>query len=55
MNVLISVIRCAVSMSVNAAALIGGYVDTILWVSVRFFLLSTELSVLIFGLAFGET
>ncbi|XP_075217160.1 transmembrane protein adipocyte-associated 1 homolog isoform X2 [Lycorma delicatula] len=53
-NVLISVVRCVVSMSVNAAALIGGYVDTILWVTVRFFLLSTEMSVLIFGLAFGH-
>uniref|UniRef100_A0A1B6BYL6 Transmembrane protein adipocyte-associated 1 homolog n=1 Tax=Clastoptera arizonana TaxID=38151 RepID=A0A1B6BYL6_9HEMI len=53
-NVVISVIRCVVSMSVNAAAVVGGYVDTILWITVRFFLLSTELSVVIFGLAFGH-
>ncbi|KAL1130038.1 hypothetical protein AAG570_012981 [Ranatra chinensis] len=53
-NVVISIVRCIVSMSVNAAAAVGGYVDTILWVSVRFFLLSTEISVVIFGLAFGH-
>ncbi|RZF41560.1 hypothetical protein LSTR_LSTR000274 [Laodelphax striatellus] len=54
LNVVISVVRCVVSMSVNAAAVVGGYVDTVLWVTVRFFLLSTEMSVLIFGLAFGH-
>lgn len=54
MNVVISVIRCIVSMTVNAAAVVGGYVDTILWITVRFFLLSTEMSVVIFGLAFGH-
>ncbi|XP_046662604.1 transmembrane protein adipocyte-associated 1-like isoform X2 [Homalodisca vitripennis] len=53
-NVVISVIRCVVSMSVNAAAVVGGYVDTFLWITVRFFLLSTEMSVVIFGLAFGH-
>ncbi|XP_043515597.1 transmembrane protein adipocyte-associated 1 homolog isoform X1 [Frieseomelitta varia] len=53
-NVVISVIRCIVSMSVNAAATVGGKADKILWVTVRFFLLSTEMSVVIFGLAFGH-
>ncbi|XP_054277947.1 transmembrane protein adipocyte-associated 1 homolog [Macrosteles quadrilineatus] len=53
-NVTISVVRCLVSMSVNAAAIVGGYVDTFLWITVRFFLLSTEMSVVIFGLAFGH-
>lgn len=53
-NVVISVIRCVVSMTVNAAATVGGKADKVLWVTVRFFLLSTEMSVLIFGLAFGE-
>lgn len=53
-NVVISVIRCIVSMTVNAAATVGGKADKILWVTVRFFLLSTEMSVVIFGLAFGE-
>ncbi|XP_012272884.1 transmembrane protein adipocyte-associated 1 homolog isoform X2 [Orussus abietinus] len=53
-NVIISVIRCVVSMTVNAAATVGGNVDKILWVTVRFFLLATEMSVVIFGLAFGH-
>ncbi|XP_026670079.1 uncharacterized protein LOC108625842 isoform X1 [Ceratina calcarata] len=53
-NVAISVIRCVVSMTVNAAATVGGKADKILWVTVRFFLLSTEMSVVIFGLAFGH-
>lgn len=53
-NVLISVIRCVVSMTVNAAATFGGKADKVLWVIVRFFLLSTEMSVVIFGLFFGH-
>ncbi|XP_078048147.1 uncharacterized protein LOC144475769 isoform X1 [Augochlora pura] len=53
-NIVISVIRCAVSMTVNVAATVGGRADKVLWVTVRFFLLSTEMSVLIFGLAFGH-
>lgn len=54
MNVVISVIRCIVSMTVNASAVVGGYVDKGLWITVRFFLLAMELSVVIFGLAFGK-
>lgn len=54
MNVIISIVRCLVSMCVNATDIAGSYVDTLLWVSVRFFLLSTEISVVIFGLAFGH-
>lgn len=53
-SVVISVIRCAVSMTVNAATTFGGKADKVLWVTVRFFLLSTEMSVVIFGLAFGN-
>ncbi|XP_032667608.1 uncharacterized protein LOC116842465 isoform X1 [Odontomachus brunneus] len=53
-NVVISVVRCVVSMTVNAAATVGGKADKVLWVTVRFFLLSTEMSVVIFGLAFGH-
>lgn len=49
-----SVLRCIVSMSVNAATLAGERTDKILWVAVRFFLLSMEISVLVFGLAFGH-
>jgi len=53
-NIAISLIRCVTSMLVNAAMPAGDITDKILWVAVRFFLLSTELSVLIFGLAFGH-
>ncbi|XP_043285197.1 transmembrane protein adipocyte-associated 1 homolog isoform X2 [Venturia canescens] len=53
-NVVISVVRCIVAMTVNAAASVGGKADKVLWVTVRFFLLSTEMSVVIFGLAFGH-
>ncbi|KOB52190.1 putative transmembrane domain-containing protein [Operophtera brumata] len=53
-NVIISLVRCAVSMTVNAAMPLGGLVDKVLWVVVRFFLLATEMSVVIFGLAFGH-
>ncbi|XP_006823482.1 transmembrane protein adipocyte-associated 1 homolog [Saccoglossus kowalevskii] len=50
----ISVIRCVVSMTVNAATDVGSDIDKILWLVLKFFLLATELSVLIFGLAFGH-
>ncbi|XP_011504848.1 PREDICTED: transmembrane protein adipocyte-associated 1 homolog [Ceratosolen solmsi marchali] len=53
-SVVISVIRCVVSMTINAATSVGGKADKVLWVTVRFFLLSTEMSVVIFGLAFGH-
>lgn len=53
-NVIISVVRCVVSMTVNPADPVGGMVDKVLWVVVRFFLLATEMSVVIFGLAFGK-
>lgn len=52
---MISVVRCIVSMTVDATGNVGGKVDKVLWVTVRFFLLSTEMSVVIFGLAFGKT
>lgn len=41
-------------MTVNAATVSGEYADKILWISVRFFLLGMEMSVVVFGLAFGE-
>jgi hypothetical protein len=41
-------------MTINAATSVGGKADKVLWVTVRFFLLSTEMSVVIFGLAFGK-
>ncbi|KAI0223900.1 hypothetical protein LSAT2_025012 [Lamellibrachia satsuma] len=50
----ISVLRCVVSMTVNAAVPIGDITDKVLWLVLRFFLLATELSVVVFGLAFGH-
>jgi hypothetical protein len=54
-NIVISVIRCTVSMTVNVSSVVGGYVDKGLWITIRFFLLAMELSVVIFGLAFGKS
>ncbi|XP_015920218.1 transmembrane protein adipocyte-associated 1 isoform X2 [Parasteatoda tepidariorum] len=54
LNAAISVLRCIVAMTVNATIPIGEITDKILWVIVRCFLLATEISVLIFGLAFGH-
>ncbi|CAG0898346.1 unnamed protein product [Cyprideis torosa] len=53
-NLGISILRCIISMAVNATVPAGEVVDKVLWVAVRFFLLATELSVLTFGLAFGH-
>ncbi|RWS29082.1 transmembrane protein adipocyte-associated 1-like isoform X2 [Leptotrombidium deliense] len=53
-NVTVSIIRCLISMSVNAASSVGGATDQIFWVIVRFFLLATEISVLVFALFFGH-
>ncbi|XP_064604715.1 transmembrane protein adipocyte-associated 1 homolog [Liolophura sinensis] len=50
----ISVLRCIVSMTVNASILAGDVADKMLWLILRFFLLATEMSVIIFGLAFGH-
>ncbi|RWS11382.1 transmembrane protein adipocyte-associated 1-like isoform X2 [Dinothrombium tinctorium] len=53
-NVIVSIARCLISMSVNAASSVGGTADQVFWVIVRFFLLSTEISVLVFALVFGH-
>lgn len=53
LNTVMSVVRCIASMLMSAAAIEGSYIDIVLWVTVRFFLLSTEMSVVVFGLAFG--
>ncbi|GAB0088518.1 hypothetical protein DMENIID0001_029650 [Sergentomyia squamirostris] len=52
--VTLSVLRCIVSMLVNATTSFGGMTDKIMWIAVRFSLLSAEMSVVIFGLAFGH-
>lgn len=51
---IISVLRCLVAMTVNATVPVGDDTDKILWLVLRFFLLATELSVIVFGLAFGH-
>lgn len=51
---LISVLRCIVSMTVNASLEPGDIADKVLWLVLRFFLLATELSVIVFGVAFGH-
>lgn len=50
----ISILRCIVAMTVNAAVQAGDIADKALWLVLRFFLLGTELSVVVFGLAFGH-
>ncbi|KAI8504173.1 Transmembrane protein adipocyte-associated 1 [Branchiostoma belcheri] len=50
----ISVCRCVVSMTVNATASLGIITDKVLWIVLRFFLLGTEMSVVVFGLMFGH-
>ena len=41
LNVVISVVRCVISMGVNAAAPAGDVADKVFWLAVRFFLLAT--------------
>ncbi|CAG2105863.1 unnamed protein product [Medioppia subpectinata] len=53
-NVTTSLLRCVISMLVNVTSPAGDITDKVFWVIVRFFLLSTETSVLVFGLAFGH-
>ncbi|XP_062602144.1 transmembrane protein adipocyte-associated 1 homolog [Saccostrea cucullata] len=51
----ISVLRCIVSMTgLNASVLAGDITDKVLWLVLRFFLLATEMSIIVFGLAFGH-
>ncbi|WAR26936.1 TPRA1-like protein [Mya arenaria] len=50
----ISVLRCVVAMTVNASVITGDITDKVIWLVLRFFLLATEISVVIFGLAFGH-
>lgn len=54
LNTLVSVTRCVVSMTVNAATPSGDVANKLLYVIVRFFLLATEMSVVVFAVFFGE-
>ncbi|PIO74879.1 hypothetical protein TELCIR_03103 [Teladorsagia circumcincta] len=49
-----NVIRCIVSMSISATNPVGELVDKILWISLKFFYMTSELSVLTFALLFGH-
>eukprot|EP00095_Tigriopus_kingsejongensis_P000937 maker-scaffold360_size197209-snap-gene-0.36 protein:Tk00937 transcript:maker-scaffold360_size197209-snap-gene-0.36-mRNA-1 annotation:"transmembrane protein adipocyte-associated 1 homolog" len=50
----VSVVRAVVSMSISAATPIGDTSDKVLWILLRFSLLATEMSVLVFGLGSGH-
>ena len=50
----VGVVRALVSMTVSVADPLGSEADKTLWILLRFILLSTEMSVLIFGLAAGH-
>ncbi|XP_025106505.1 transmembrane protein adipocyte-associated 1 homolog isoform X2 [Pomacea canaliculata] len=50
----IGVLRCIVSMTVDASEVAGEMADKMLWLILRFFLLGTEASVVIFGVYFGH-
>ncbi|XP_042893619.1 transmembrane protein adipocyte-associated 1 homolog [Penaeus japonicus] len=54
LNTLVSVTRCVVSMTVNAATPSGDVANKLLYVIVRFFLLATEMSVVVFAIFFGH-
>uniref|UniRef100_A0A1I7Z1A3 Integral membrane protein GPR175 n=1 Tax=Steinernema glaseri TaxID=37863 RepID=A0A1I7Z1A3_9BILA len=50
----LNITRCLVSMSISATHQIGEIIDKVLWLVLKFFLLSAELCVLSFGLLFGH-
>lgn len=52
---IISILRCVVSMTVNASMEAGNIADRMLWLILRFFLMSTEASVITFGFYFGHS
>uniref|UniRef100_A0A914WV83 Transmembrane protein adipocyte-associated 1 homolog n=1 Tax=Plectus sambesii TaxID=2011161 RepID=A0A914WV83_9BILA len=51
---ILNIVRCVVSMCISATNNVGETVDRILWLVLKFFLLSAELCVLTFGLLFGH-
>ncbi|KAB7497619.1 Transmembrane protein adipocyte-associated 1-like protein, partial [Armadillidium nasatum] len=52
LNTIVALIRCVVSMTVNAATTSGDEANILLYVTVRFFLLATEISVVVFAIFF---
>lgn len=53
-SALVSVIRCVVSMTVSANSASGSEADKMLWVLLRFCLLATEMSVVVFAIGSGH-
>ena len=53
-SAVVSVVRGLVSMTISAATPIGDETDKLLWILLRFSLLATEMSVLVFGLGAGH-
>lgn len=54
MCVITSLLRSIISMALDSTTLNGEATDKLFWILDRFFLLSTEISVIVFGLAFGH-
>ena len=54
MNTIVALVRCVVSMTVNAKTTSGDEANKLLFVIVRFFLLATEMSVVVFAIFFGK-
>ncbi|XP_050423782.1 transmembrane protein adipocyte-associated 1 homolog [Adelges cooleyi] len=53
-NVFMSILRCLISMTLNYSNLAADSINITLWVVVKCFFLATEMSVIVFALAFGH-
>ncbi|VVC33793.1 Transmembrane protein adipocyte-associated 1 [Cinara cedri] len=53
-NVFTSIIRCLISMTLNFSNLAADSINITLWLLVKCFFLATEMSVVVFALAFGH-
>ncbi|XP_050521237.1 transmembrane protein adipocyte-associated 1 homolog [Daktulosphaira vitifoliae] len=53
-NVIMSILRCLISMTLNFSNVTADTINITLWVLVKCFFLATEMSVVVFALAFGH-
>jgi hypothetical protein len=53
-NVFTSILRCLISMTLNFSNLAADSINITLWILVKCFFLATEMSVVVFALAFGH-
>ncbi|XP_025200702.1 transmembrane protein adipocyte-associated 1 homolog [Melanaphis sacchari] len=53
-NVFTSILRCLISMTLNFSNLAADSINITLWILVKCFFLATEMSVIVFALAFGH-